>query len=139
MDAESNRQASELLDRIAARRTATAPEPVAELDEAQATLLAEWMQAVQSQEPTGDCPRAWCDGKLRATPAIITGGVVWLEAECDTCRHPVASPNGRRQTPAGRRPGPLAQVHRVALRLSGDGDGGPRAPDWRELQAGDYR
>jgi hypothetical protein len=141
MDAESNRQARELLDQIAGRRstTSSATEPSDGLDDDRAALLAEWMQAVQSQEPTGDCPRPGCDGKLRATPAIVTAGVVWLEAECDTCRYPVASPNGWRQTPAGRRPGPLAEVHRVAFRVSGgDGTEG-RVPDWRERAVGgDY-
>jgi hypothetical protein len=91
-------------------------------------LLADWREALQSQEPLGKCQQVGCDGKLRATPAVISQGVVWLEAECDTCHRGVALPNGRRKV---QTPGAFGEVHQVALSVGG--------PDWRERAVGpDY-
>jgi hypothetical protein len=116
------------------------PTPLDSLDADRAALLTEWMQAVATQQPTGDCEQPSCGGKLRPLPANITPGVIWLEAECDRDpRHTVALPNGHRKVTAARRPGPLAQVHQVALRSSGTGSSGDRVPDWRERAVGgDY-
>lgn len=106
------------------------------LDETRLALLREWMDAVASQEPQGECPDPNCVGQLRAVPADVVGGVVYLEADCDECGRAVVSPNGRRAEPAARRRGPLAQVHQVVLRSNGPDGTGVRVPDWRERAIG---
>lgn len=98
-------------------------------------LLAQWVDLVQTQEPTGTCPTINCDGHLRALPAEAVGTVLFLEAECDHCGRVVASPNGRKTTPVTARPA-LASftVHRV--QLAAVGADAARVPDWRERAVG---
>lgn len=72
----------------------TAPSPATVTDPTAA--VEQWRPLVESQHPVGDCHRPRCGGKLRALPPTIVAGVVWLEAECDTCHTGVGLPDGRR-------------------------------------------
>jgi hypothetical protein len=91
------------------------------------TLIAEWTAAVRTQIPLGACPRPGCDGVVRATPPVVTPGVVWLEAECDACHCGVAQPNGKRREEPAAGPRSRVQVLTGGVRLP---DG---ARDWREV------
>lgn len=102
-----------------------------------ARILADtWQGYVETQTALGDCQRPGCDGTLRATPAIITGSVVWLEAECDTCYLGVAFPNGKRHTRPDWTVRPLRAVPDPPPDLGTDEDG-QRVRDWRERQHAD--
>jgi hypothetical protein len=98
-------------------------------DPARAQLLADWMDAVQRQEPTGDCGRLGCDGKLRPLPATVTGSVVFLDAECDACGRVVSSPNGKRT--GWEPPGTVRPATDRWRELAAAG------PDWAQRAAGD--
>lgn len=87
-----------------------------------ADTLHDWQTLVLTQDPVGPCRRADCDGTLRALPPAKVGGILWLEAECDTCHAGVGLPDGRRATPP-------ASLRRLATVASME--------DWRKRQAKD--
>lgn len=96
-------------------------------DTDRAGMLEHWAALVATQDPIGTCKRPGCDGTLRALPPTVVAGLVWLEAECDTCWTGVGLPDGRRADP----PRTLRPVQPLTGAVTDPGS------DWRARQAKD--
>lgn len=62
-----------------------------------------WYRAFEGKDVIGTCRERQCEGLMVALPNQADHEFVWYLAECLSCGHQVASPDGRTLTRSSRR------------------------------------